>query len=169
MIPMALMGVRVEMPNNQPIVLLREEGGARYLPIFIGVPEATAIGYALQGVDPPRPMTHDLFATVMSQTGVRLEQVEITELHNLAQMDELVLKMNDASPSMSLDDKFYAALAAEKKANAQTESFNWKELFQWNPRTGFAFALLVVGFHLSMYPLSNNSRPRSPSHQIPKL
>lgn len=81
MIPMALLGVRVEA-NNQPIVLLREEGGSRYLPIFIGIPEATAIGYALQGQQPPRPMTHDLFATMMDETGLRLEQVEITELHD---------------------------------------------------------------------------------------
>jgi hypothetical protein len=88
---MALMGVRVEMPNNQPIVLLREAGGTRYLPIFIGVPEATAIGYALQGVDPPRPMTHDLFASVMARTGLRLDRVEITELHDGTFFAEIAL------------------------------------------------------------------------------
>ncbi|HEY3671686.1 MAG TPA: bifunctional nuclease domain-containing protein, partial [Acidimicrobiia bacterium] len=49
MIPMSLVGVRVEVPSNQPIVLLRENDGQRYLPIFIGQPEATAIVYALQG------------------------------------------------------------------------------------------------------------------------
>jgi len=76
---------------------------------------------------------------------IELGQVNITDLYNLAQMDELILKMNDASPSMSLDDKFYAALSAEKKATAKKESFSWGELFQWNPRTGFAFALLIVG------------------------
>ncbi|GMU78436.1 MAG: hypothetical protein AMXMBFR46_12310 [Acidimicrobiia bacterium] len=82
MIPMALMGVRVEVPTNQPIVLLREEGGSRYLPIFIGPPEATAIVYALQGMETPRPMTHDLFTTVLAETGARLEQVEITALED---------------------------------------------------------------------------------------
>jgi uncharacterized protein len=91
-IPMALMGVRVEVPTNQPIVLLREESGARYLPIFIGPPEATAIVYALQGMDTPRPMTHDLFTTVMSETGVRLEQVEITELHDGTFFAEITLR-----------------------------------------------------------------------------
>ena len=89
---MALMGVRVEVPTNQPIVLLREESGARYLPIFIGPPEATAIVYALQGMDTPRPMTHDLFTTVMSETGVRLEQVEITELHDGTFFAEITLR-----------------------------------------------------------------------------
>jgi bifunctional DNase/RNase len=91
-IPMALMGVRVEVPTNQPIVLLREESGARYLPIFIGPPEATAIVYALQGMDTPRPMTHDLFTTVMSEAGVRLEQVEITELHDGTFFAEITLR-----------------------------------------------------------------------------
>jgi hypothetical protein len=89
---MALMGVRVEVPTNQPIVLLREERGTRYLPIFIGPPEATAIVYALQGMDTPRPMTHDLFTTVMSETGVRLEQVEITELHDGTFFAEITLR-----------------------------------------------------------------------------
>jgi len=52
---MSLVGVRVEVPTNQPIVLLREEEGQRYLPIFIGPPEATAIVYALQGMETPGP------------------------------------------------------------------------------------------------------------------
>jgi bifunctional DNase/RNase len=79
---MSLVGVRVEVPTNQPIVLLREEDGQRYLPIFIGNPEATAIVYALQGMDTPRPMTHDLFKTVLDEMAVRLQRVIITELHD---------------------------------------------------------------------------------------
>jgi len=82
MIRLSLVGVRVEVPTNQPIVLLREEEGERYLPIFIGPPEATAIVYALQGMDTPRPMTHDLFKTVLDDMAMRLEQVLITELHD---------------------------------------------------------------------------------------
>ena len=82
MIRLSLIGVRVEVPTNQPIVLLREESGARFLPIFIGNPEATAIVYALQGLDTPRPMTHDLFKTVLDDMKVGLSKVEITELHD---------------------------------------------------------------------------------------
>jgi bifunctional DNase/RNase len=81
-IRLSLIGVRVEVPTNQPIVLLREESGARFLPIFIGSPEATAIVYALQGLDVPRPMTHDLFKTVLDDLKVALQKVEITELHD---------------------------------------------------------------------------------------
>ena len=82
MIRLSLIGVRVEVPTNQPIVLLREEDGTRFLPIFIGSPEATAIVYALQGMETPRPMTHDLFKTVLDGLDVKLEQVEITALHD---------------------------------------------------------------------------------------
>ena len=81
-IPMSLVGVRVEVPSNQPIVLLREDEGQRYLPIFIGQPEATAIVYALQGTETPRPMTHDLFKTVLDDLGTKVLQVVITELHD---------------------------------------------------------------------------------------
>jgi uncharacterized protein len=81
MIRLSLVGVRVEVPTNQPIVLLREDEGQRYLPIFIGPPEATAIVYALQGMETPRPMTHDLFKTVLDETTLQLRQVVITELH----------------------------------------------------------------------------------------
>ena len=57
---MEVIGVRVEMPSNQPIVLLKEIDGARFLPIWVGAVEATAIAFAQQGVEPPRPLTHDL-------------------------------------------------------------------------------------------------------------
>jgi bifunctional DNase/RNase len=75
-----VVGVRVEMPSNQPIVLLREQGGDRYLPIWIGAVEATAIAFAQQGVVPARPMTHDLMRDVVAALGQELSQVRITEL-----------------------------------------------------------------------------------------
>jgi uncharacterized protein len=75
-----VVGVRVEMPTNQPIVLLREVAGDRYLPIWIGAVEATAIAYAQQGVVPPRPLTHDLMKDVLSATGSDLTEVRITEV-----------------------------------------------------------------------------------------
>src|SRR3989442_4814827 len=78
---MHLVGVRVELPTNNPIVLLREaEGQHRVLPIFIGPVEATAIAFALQGVVTERPMTHDLMRDVLVALGVTVERVVITEL-----------------------------------------------------------------------------------------
>jgi len=93
-IRMSLVGVRVEVPTNQPIVLLREDEGQRYLPIFIGPPEATAIVYALQGMETPRPMTHDLFKTVLDDMSVQLQQVVITELHDGTFYAEIELSGN---------------------------------------------------------------------------
>ena len=75
-----VIGVRVEMPSSQPIVLLRETGGDRYLPIWIGAVEATSIAFAQQGVLPPRPLTHDLFKEVLSELGAKLNTVYLTEL-----------------------------------------------------------------------------------------
>src|SRR3954447_9243561 len=77
---MSLVGVRVEVPSNQPIVLLQENEGQRYLPIFIGQPEATAIVYALQGMESPRPMTHDLFKNTLEELTARIDKIVITEL-----------------------------------------------------------------------------------------
>jgi bifunctional DNase/RNase len=75
-----VIGVRVEMPSNQPIVLLREASGERYLPIWIGAVEATAIAFAQQGVVPPRPLTHDLIKDLIEATGNDLAEVRITEM-----------------------------------------------------------------------------------------
>ena len=72
---MEVVGVRVEMPSNQPIVLLKEAEGDRYLPIWIGGVEATAIALAQQGVAPARPLTHDLFRDVLDALETGLETV----------------------------------------------------------------------------------------------
>ena len=77
-----VVGFRVEMPSNQPIVLLREADGDRYLPIWIGAVEATAIAFAQQGQVPPRPLTHDLFRNVLEALGTTLQRVDITELRD---------------------------------------------------------------------------------------
>jgi bifunctional DNase/RNase len=77
-----VIGVRVEMPSNNPIVLLRESAGDRYLPIWIGAVEATAIAFAQQGVVPPRPLTHDLLRDLLEATGNALTEVRITEMRD---------------------------------------------------------------------------------------
>lgn len=80
MIPVIVAGVRMEMPSNTPIVLLNEVDGTRYLPIWVGAVEATAIAYAQQGVTPPRPMTHDLIVDLIDELGASLTGVRITAL-----------------------------------------------------------------------------------------
>jgi bifunctional DNase/RNase len=80
MVEVTLVGVRVELPTNQPIVLLKERDGGRFLPIWIGAVEATAIAFALQGVVTQRPMTHDLLKNIVDELGVTIEGIDITEL-----------------------------------------------------------------------------------------
>jgi len=109
---MSLVGVRVEVPTNQPIVLLREETGSRYLPIFIGPPEATAIVYALQGMETPRPMTHDLFKSVLDELGAALRQVVITELHDGTFYAEIEIQRDGTTQRISSRPSDALALAA---------------------------------------------------------
>jgi bifunctional DNase/RNase len=80
MIELSLVGVRVELPSNQPIVLLKEATGDRYLPIWIGAVEATAIAFALQGIQTPRPMTHDLMRDMLNEAHIAVERIVISEL-----------------------------------------------------------------------------------------
>lgn len=81
MIEMELVAVRIELPGNTPVVLLRELAEQRrILPIFIGQPEATAIAFALDGVVTPRPMTHDLMKDLLDELGATVERIVITEL-----------------------------------------------------------------------------------------
>lgn len=82
MIELELVGVRVELPHNQPIVLLKEQTGERYLPIWIGAVEATAIAFALQGVETARPLTHDLMRDLLDALTVQVDRVVVTELRD---------------------------------------------------------------------------------------
>ena len=112
MIEVELVGVRVELPANQPIVLLKEKSGTRYLPIWIGAVEATAIAFALQGVETPRPLTHDLFVDVMHECDVTLQAVNVTELRDGTFFAELVLAHNGRRHTVSSRPSDAIALAS---------------------------------------------------------
>ena len=88
---LSVVGVRVELPSNQPIVLLREVEGDRYLPIWIGAVEATAIAYEQQGVKPARPLTHDLLRDILAALKTPLQAVEIMEMKDSIFYAELIL------------------------------------------------------------------------------
>ncbi len=112
MTPMELVGVRVEIPANTPMVLLQEQSGAqRLLPIYIGSPEAAAIHYALEGAEPPRPLTHDLFVNVLTELGATLDHVVVTEVREHTYFAELHLKLGDAEHVVSSRPSDAIALA----------------------------------------------------------
>ena len=108
---MRVVGIRVELPNNQPILLLRESEGDRYLPIWIGQSEATAIALEQQGVKPARPMTHDLMKNVITAFGRELEQVRIIDLREGTFFAELVFD-GDVRVSARPTDSIALALRA---------------------------------------------------------
>lgn len=91
MIPVELVGVRIEMPSNQPIVLLKEISGNRYLPIWVGTVEATAIAFAEQKLKAARPLTHDLVVEILEATGNKLRSIHITKIESGIFYADLVL------------------------------------------------------------------------------
>ena len=112
MVELELVGVRVELPANQPIVLLKERDGSRYLPIWIGAPEATAIAFALQGVETPRPLTHDLFVATLDALSTSLTAVHVTRLNEGTFYAELHLERDGETVVVSARPSDAIALAA---------------------------------------------------------
>jgi uncharacterized protein len=116
MIELSLVGVRVELPSNQPIVLLKENEGERYLPIWIGAVEATAIAFALQGIQTPRPMTHDLMRDILQETNIEVERILISEL--VDQTFFAVIRMTQDGQSAEVSSRPSDAIALAVRINA---------------------------------------------------
>lgn len=91
---MELVGIELERPPNIPCLVLREAAGkGRVLPIFIGGPEATAIAFALEEIEVPRPMTHDLMKDLLDAVGARIERIVVTELREQTFFAEIILNI----------------------------------------------------------------------------
>ncbi len=117
-LPVDVVGVRIEMPSNQPLVLLRESNGGRILPIWIGGVEATAIAMAQQNIESARPLSHDLMREILEVTETFLTSVHITGVSNGIFFAELNLR-NEAGalPSVSARPSDAIALALRTKSN----------------------------------------------------
>ena len=108
---MEVVGVRLELPSNQPIVLLKEKSGSRYLPIWIGANEATAIATAMEGVQPARPLTHDLMRSVIDAVGALATKVVITEMRDAIFFADLTLDVSGQEVQVSSRPSDAIALA----------------------------------------------------------
>lgn len=111
MIELQLVGVRIELPSNQPIVLLKETTGDRYLPIWIGAQEATAIAFGMQGIQTPRPLTHDLLRDVLRETNIEVEKIVISELVDQTFYATIHTRTNGAQAEISSRPSDAIALA----------------------------------------------------------
>ena len=107
---LSVVGVRVELPSNQPIVLLKEVDGDRYLPIWIGAVEATAIAYEQQGMKSPRPLTHDLMRDILTALQQPLKAVEIMEMKENIYYADLVIGESGVRVSARPSDSIALAL-----------------------------------------------------------
>jgi hypothetical protein len=115
-IPMDLVGIRVELPTNTPIMLLREKGGDRYLPIWIGTPEATAIALAHDGIQTKRPLTHDLVTSLIEELGATVEGVVVTELRGGTFYADLTVSVGDQTHHISSRPSDAVAIAVRTDA-----------------------------------------------------
>ena len=113
---MELLGVRLELPANAPVVLLREQSGDRVLPIYIGPEEAKAIAMALEGVTPPRPLTHDLLRDLLLSLSATLVSVTVTELRDRTFYAELEIRQDGRSVRVSSRPSDAIALAVRVQA-----------------------------------------------------
>lgn len=108
MIEVTVSDLRVDRASNSPVVLLREKSGTRVLPIWIGPAEAHAIAMELQGVRPPRPLTHDLLKQLLVGLGGALRRVVISAVKENTYFAELLIHRDgqlfqvDARPSDSI-------------------------------------------------------------------
>ena len=102
--------MRVEMPSNQPIVLLKEINGTRFLPIWVGTGEATAIAFAQQGLVPPRPLTHDLMCNVLELLEAELTAVHITDVVD-GVFQAILLIRNQSAQAITIDARPSDAIA----------------------------------------------------------
>ena len=112
MVEMTLASIKVQMPDNVPVVLLKEVGSSgRTLPILIGHEEASAIARALQGIEPQRPLTHDLMRDLLGAMNVRVDAVVVTELVDGIFFAELRMTQDGRSYSVSSRPSDALALA----------------------------------------------------------
>ena len=116
LIQMEVSKIRIDERRGEQVIVLKERGGNRFLPIIIGISEVTAIKMKISGIEPPRPLTHDLLRNTITQLGASLERIVITRLEFNTFFATLVLRTGagercevDARPS----DSIAIALRAE--------------------------------------------------------
>ncbi len=118
LVEMVVESVRVHMLSSRHVVILKESGRDRYLPIWIGPWEASAIAMRLQGLTPERPLTHDLFASALEAVGGRVDRVVISELADETFHARLIVAAGDGTEH-DIDARPSDALALAVRVGAR--------------------------------------------------
>ena len=113
---MVIYGVSFDMVGKQPIVLLKTVDGNKFLPIWIGHPEAAAILMKLQGATTPRPMTHDLISEMIGELDATCSRVSVTELKDNTFYASITLRVN--GQEIEIDSRPSDALAVAVRTSA---------------------------------------------------
>jgi bifunctional DNase/RNase len=146
---MTVAGVTVDPVTKSPVVVLRDLENQRVLPIWIGLLEANAIVLVLEGVDLPRPMTHDLLKSILENTGTRLRKVEITDIRDNTYFaalhlergggafvidsrpsDAIALALRCSVPIVVAEGVFSKAMTLDEGDPASGEKDRWTELLE---------------------------------------
>jgi bifunctional DNase/RNase len=113
---MVIYGVSFDMVGKQPIVLLKTAEGNKFLPIWIGHPEAAAILMRLQSATTPRPMTHDLVTDMLEQLGAQVTRITVTELRENTFYAQITVQQDGSE--VEIDSRPSDAIALAIRADA---------------------------------------------------
>ena len=146
---MKVIGIAIDPVSQSPIVILRDRENRDTLPIWIGILEANAIAVGLENVKLPRPMTHDLFKSLLDQTGARLLRIEVTDIRDntyyaalhlesggktmvidCRPSDAIAIAIRMEAPVMVRDEVIEKALRVDKDSAAGGDRDKWTELLE---------------------------------------
>ena len=117
MIELVLNKIKIDENRNEQVIVLRERDGERMLPVVIGIAEVNAIKLRLSGIEPPRPLTHDLFLNAVQELGAKLKEIHIDKLENNTFFAKLVMSRNGAG-EVKIDARPSDSVALALRANA---------------------------------------------------
>lgn len=117
MIELILNKIKIDENRSEQVIVLKERQGERYLPVVIGIAEVNAIKLKLSGIEPPRPLTHDLLLKTIEELGAKLKEIHIDKLENNTFFAKLVIS-NNGSGEVKIDARPSDSVALALRAGA---------------------------------------------------
>ena len=117
-VELVLNKIKIDENRNEQIIILKEKTGSRYLPVVIGIAEVNAIKLKLSGIEPPRPLTHDLLLRVIEGFGGKLKRILIDRLENSTFYAKLIVSQNGGGQEIEIDSRPSDSIALALRADA---------------------------------------------------